>query len=148
LLLYKWAVHTTVCVPPPPYIYTVSYIKCNVVTFYERILTCFIIYRNAITVALVSSADSFPPCLYFKLSRNYVVFLGGKIPASTSLQLWVKTWLSTKLDCQPLPSCACHTYSFMYSIFVQYQTYSCFILVVLRCKKSCNLFSIFIIFST
>jgi hypothetical protein len=69
-----------------PLIY-VSYIKCNVVTLYERILTCFIIYRNAITVALVSSADNFPPCLDFKLELNNVVFLGGKIPASTSLQL-------------------------------------------------------------
>ena len=46
---------------------------------------------HPITVVLVSSADSFPPCLDFKLGRNYVVFLGGKIPASTSLQLRVKT---------------------------------------------------------
>jgi hypothetical protein len=47
LVLYKWAVHTTVCVPPPIYIY-ISYIKFNVVTLYKRILTCFIIYRSAI----------------------------------------------------------------------------------------------------
>ena len=33
-----------------------------------------------------------------------------------------------------------HTYSCMYSSFVQYQTYSCFNLVLLRCKKSRNLF--------
>ena len=32
-----------------------------------------------------------------------------------------------------------HTYSCMYSSFVQYQTYSCFKLVLLRCKKSRNL---------
>jgi hypothetical protein len=30
-----------------PLIY-ISCIKCNVVTLYERVLTCFIIYRNAI----------------------------------------------------------------------------------------------------
>ena len=36
-----------------------------------------------------------------------------------------------------------HTYSCMYSSFVQYQTYSCFNLVLLRCKKSRNLISIF-----
>jgi hypothetical protein len=41
-----------------------------------------------------------------------------------------------------------HTYSCMYSSFVQYQTYRCFNLVLLRCKRSRNLFSIFIIFST
>jgi hypothetical protein len=55
LVLYKWAGHTTVCVPPPYiYIYTVyiSYIKCNVMTLYERILTCFILYRNAILTFL------------------------------------------------------------------------------------------------
>jgi hypothetical protein len=126
------------CKCASPLIY-ISCIKCNVVTLYERILTCFIIYRNAITVALVSSADNFPPCLDFKLELNNVVFLGGKIIASTSLQLWVKTWLSTKLDGQPLPSCTCHTYSCMYSSFVQYQTYSCFYLVLLRCKKSRSL---------
>ena len=35
------------------YIYIfISYIKCNVVTLYERILTCFIIYRNAILTFL------------------------------------------------------------------------------------------------
>jgi len=35
------------------YIYIfISYIKCNVVTLYERILTCFIIYRNAISTFL------------------------------------------------------------------------------------------------
>jgi hypothetical protein len=36
---------------PPPLIYIYIYISCikyNVVTLYERILTCFIIYRNAI----------------------------------------------------------------------------------------------------
>ncbi len=49
MVLYKWAVHTTVYVPPPLYI---SYIKFNVVTSYERILTCFIIYRNAILTFL------------------------------------------------------------------------------------------------
>jgi len=33
----------------PPYIYIyISCIKYNVVTLYERVLTCFIIYRNAI----------------------------------------------------------------------------------------------------
>ena len=41
-----------------------------------------------------------------------------------------------------------HTYSCMYSSFVQCQTYSCFYLVLLRCKKSRNLFSSFIIVST
>jgi hypothetical protein len=41
-----------------------------------------------------------------------------------------------------------HTYSCMYSSFVQCQTYSRFNLVLFRCKKSRNLFSIFIIFST
>ena len=51
LVLYKWAVHTTVCVPPPLYIY-ISCIKCNVVTLYERIFTCFIIYKNAILTFL------------------------------------------------------------------------------------------------
>jgi hypothetical protein len=35
----------------PPYIH-ISCIKCNVVTLYERILTCFIIYRNAISTFL------------------------------------------------------------------------------------------------
>ena len=35
----------------PPYIY-ISCIKCNVVTLYERILTSFIIYRNAISTFL------------------------------------------------------------------------------------------------
>jgi hypothetical protein len=38
-----------VCLPSYRYI---SCIKCNVVTFYERILTCFIIYRNAILTFL------------------------------------------------------------------------------------------------
>jgi hypothetical protein len=51
LALYKWAVHTTVCVPVPLYKY-ISYIKCNVVTLYERILTCLIIYRYAISTFL------------------------------------------------------------------------------------------------
>ena len=54
LVLYKWAVHATVCVPPPYiyiYIYT-SYIKCNVVTLPKRILTCFIIYMNEISTFL------------------------------------------------------------------------------------------------
>ena len=42
-----------VCLPPYIYIYIyISCIKCNVVTFYERILTCFIIYRNAILTFL------------------------------------------------------------------------------------------------
>jgi hypothetical protein len=41
-----------------------------------------------------------------------------------------------------------YTYSCMYSSFVQYQTYSCLNLVLLRCKKSRNFFYIFIIFST
>ena len=36
-------------------------------------------------MALVSSADSFQPCLDFKLGHNYVVFLGGKIPAFINL---------------------------------------------------------------
>jgi len=41
----------------PLYIY-ISYIKCNVVTLYERILTCFIIYRNAnLTFLLGDSYD-------------------------------------------------------------------------------------------
>jgi hypothetical protein len=39
------------CASPLIYIY-ISCIKCNVVTFYERILTCFIIYRNAILTFL------------------------------------------------------------------------------------------------
>ena len=42
-------------VPPLLYIYIyiyISYIKCNNVTLYERILTCFIIYRNAILTFL------------------------------------------------------------------------------------------------
>ncbi len=43
LALYKWAVHTTVCVPPPLIHIYISYIKCNVVTLYERILTCFML---------------------------------------------------------------------------------------------------------
>ena len=40
-----------VCLPSYIYIY-ISCIKCNVVTFHERILTCFIIYRNAISTFL------------------------------------------------------------------------------------------------
>jgi len=39
------------CLPSYIYIY-ISYIKCNNVTLYERILTCFIIYRNAILTFL------------------------------------------------------------------------------------------------
>jgi hypothetical protein len=35
----------------PIYTY-ISYIKFNVVTLYERILTCFIIYKNAILTFL------------------------------------------------------------------------------------------------
>ncbi len=35
----------------PIYTY-ISYIKFNVVTLYKRILTCFIIYRNAISTFL------------------------------------------------------------------------------------------------
>ena len=35
------------CMCASPLIY-ISCIKCNVVTLYERVLTCFIIYRNAI----------------------------------------------------------------------------------------------------
>ena len=40
------------CLPFYIYIYYISYIKFNVVTLYERILTCFIIYRNAISTFL------------------------------------------------------------------------------------------------
>ena len=41
------------CMCASPYIYIyISYIKCNVVTVYERILICFIIYRNAILTFL------------------------------------------------------------------------------------------------
>jgi hypothetical protein len=43
------------CLPSYIYIYIyiyISYIKCNNVTLYERILTCFIIYRNAILTFL------------------------------------------------------------------------------------------------
>jgi hypothetical protein len=35
------------------------------------------------------------------------VFLGNPC-INLFVQLWVKTWLSTKLDGQPLPSCALH----------------------------------------
>jgi hypothetical protein len=37
-----------VCLP----LLYISYIKCNVVTLNERVLTCFIIYRNAILTFL------------------------------------------------------------------------------------------------
>ena len=53
--LYVWYctnelyIQLYVCLPL--YIY-ISYIKCNVVTVYERILICFIIYRNAILTFL------------------------------------------------------------------------------------------------
>jgi hypothetical protein len=51
----EWAVHRIVwkvfALPSFPYIY-ISYIKFNVVTLYERILTCFIIYKNAILTFL------------------------------------------------------------------------------------------------
>jgi hypothetical protein len=60
--LYVWYctnelyIQLYVCIPLI-YIY-ISYIKCNVVTLYERILTCFIIYRNAnLTFLLGDSYD-------------------------------------------------------------------------------------------
>jgi len=40
------------CMCASPLILYISYIKCNVVTLYEGILTCFIIYRNAISTFL------------------------------------------------------------------------------------------------
>ena len=55
--LYVWYctnelyIQLYVCLPPYIYIY-ISNIKCNVVTVYERILICFIIYRNAILTFL------------------------------------------------------------------------------------------------
>ena len=45
-----------VFMPPPLYI---SYIKCNFVTLYERILTRFIIYRNAILTFLTLLSNTF-----------------------------------------------------------------------------------------
>ena len=56
--LYVWyctnELYTQLYVCLPPYIYIdISYIKCNVVTLYERIITCFILlHRNAILTFL------------------------------------------------------------------------------------------------
>ena len=58
---------------------------------------------------------------------------------------WCRDCPGTQHSCDPAYR---HTYSCMYSSFVQYQAYSCFNLVLLSCKKSRNLFYIFIIFST
>ena len=87
-------------------------------------------------MALVSSADSFPPCLDFKLGRNYVVFLGNPC-INHFVQLWVKTWLSTKLDGQPLPSCALHIQFYVQLICTVPNIQLC--LVLFRCKKSSDL---------
>ncbi len=62
-----------------------------------------------------------------KLGGNYVLFLGRKIPASTSLKPWMKTWLSTKLQYSRWPTpailrvthtvvCTAHLYSTKHTV--------------------------------
>ena len=152
LVLYKWAVHTTVCVPPP-YKYNCMHSSFVQYQTYSCVWSSWGV-KNHATSSLFS--------LFFQHKINNFFFKNIFNKKCQKCRDCIPIYSMKMLKFFHIKSHYC-TLHFMYDISTNirgeahiqlYVQLICtvpniqFVLVLLRCKKSRNLFPIFIIFST